>query len=194
MLLDRDGVDAFSMRRLGGELGVDPMAIYHHLPNKASLFDAVVDTVWSETAVEWPEAGAPWQQVVGIVARALRRELLVHPRLVPIIATRPIVTQAMLKLVDETLGYLADGGLAPASAMQLLDCLVAYTVGKVQGEVRDPVGGEGVSPESVYAALTPESHPHLADAMAAGYGWAPEDEFERGLVAMIAGWGTTSAW
>ena len=57
-LLDREGVERFSMRRLGHELGVDPMAIYHHLPNKAALFDAVVDALWG-MAAESVAAEAP---------------------------------------------------------------------------------------------------------------------------------------
>ena len=188
-LLDRDGADIFSMRRLGAALGVDPMAVYYHLPNKAALFDAVVDAIWEETdAKQAPEPGASWQEIAAMVVRALRRQLLHHPRLVSIVATRPVVTPAMLELTERALGYLAAAGLPPASAMQLLDCLVAYTVGKLQGEVREPVGGVGDSPESVYAALTPETHPHLARAMGEGYGWDPEVEFELGLQAMTQGW------
>ena len=37
-IVDRDGPDKLTMRRLGAELGVDPMAVYHYLPNKAALF------------------------------------------------------------------------------------------------------------------------------------------------------------
>lgn len=188
MLLDNDGVDRFSMRRLGAQLGVDPMAIYYHLPSKSALFDAVVDAVWAQTAVERPSAGASWQQIVAQLIGALRQTLLAHPRLVPIIATRPLVTRSMLALVEQALGDLADAGLPPASAMQLLDCLVGYTVGKVQGEVRDPVGGSGEAPEAAYAALTPDTHPNLVAALQAGYDWAPDEEFNKGLQAMIAGW------
>lgn len=65
----------------------------------------------------------------------------------------------MLALTERSLGWLVDAGLAPASAMQLLDCLMAFTIGKVQGEVRDPVGGVGVPAEEVWGALGPDTHP-----------------------------------
>ena len=42
-LLDAEGADAFSMRKLGTHLGVDPMAVYHYFPNKTALFDGIVD-------------------------------------------------------------------------------------------------------------------------------------------------------
>lgn len=187
-LVDRDGLDAFSMRRLGAALGVDPMAVYHHVPNKAALFDAIVDEVWAMTSPEPPRPGEGWREVAASSFVALRRVLLTHPRLVAILGSRPIVTPHMLAQTERSLGWLADAGLPPASAMQLLDCLMAYTVGKVQGEVRDPVGGVGVPPEEVWAALTPDTHPRIVEAMASGYDWQPEEEFTRGLTAMLVGW------
>lgn len=72
--------------------------------------------------------------------------------------------------------------------MRLLDCLVAYTVGKVQQEVRQPVGGSAEPPEEVYQAMTPETFPNLVAAMSSGYDWDPEGEFELGLAALVAGW------
>ena len=41
-IVDREGLARLSMRRLGAELGVDPMAVYYHIPNKAALLDAMV--------------------------------------------------------------------------------------------------------------------------------------------------------
>ena len=44
-LVDREGLQALSMRRLGAALGVDPMAVYYHLPSKQALLDAIVEAV-----------------------------------------------------------------------------------------------------------------------------------------------------
>jgi AcrR family transcriptional regulator len=44
-IIDTEGLDALSMRRLGAELGVNPMAAYYHVPNKAALYDLVLDAV-----------------------------------------------------------------------------------------------------------------------------------------------------
>lgn len=193
-LIDREGLDAFSMRRLGADLGVDPMAVYHHVPNKAALFDAIVDEVWARTSPEPPGPGEGWREIAASSFVALRRVLLAHPRLVAIMGSRPIVTPHMLALTERSLGWLADAGLAPASAMQLLDCLMAFTIGKVQGEVRDPVGGVGVPAEEVWGALGPDTHPRIVDALSRGYDWQPEEEFTRGLRALLAGWEEEGAW
>ena len=44
-IIDAEGLDALSMRRLGTELGVNPMAAYYHVPNKAALYDLVLEAV-----------------------------------------------------------------------------------------------------------------------------------------------------
>ncbi|HET6450954.1 MAG TPA: TetR family transcriptional regulator, partial [Spirochaetia bacterium] len=55
-IVDAEGLAALSMRRLGASLGVDPMAVYYHLPNKAALYDAIVEAVMAEA--EWGEGPA----------------------------------------------------------------------------------------------------------------------------------------
>ena len=47
-LVDRDGVAALSMRRLGAELGVEAMTVYHYLPNKDALLDGIVERVMAQ--------------------------------------------------------------------------------------------------------------------------------------------------
>lgn len=186
-LLDREGLDAFSMRKLGAELGVDPMSVYYHVPNKGALFDAIVDWVWIRTDPLPPRPGASWREIAASVFVALRTQLVAHPRLVPILGTRPVVTPHMLALTNRALGWLDAAGLPPASAMELLDCLMGYTVGKVLAEVREP--GEGdTDPGAVFAQLSVEEHPWLIGAMMGGYGWQPEEEFTRGLTALLDGW------
>ena len=45
-LVDGEGMGALSMRRLGAELGVDPMSIYHHLPGKEAVVSGLVGMVF----------------------------------------------------------------------------------------------------------------------------------------------------
>ncbi|MEX1277682.1 MAG: helix-turn-helix domain-containing protein, partial [Chloroflexota bacterium] len=54
-VVDREGLEALSMRRLGSELGVDPMAIYHHVDGKERLYDGIAELLWEEVAR--PEPG-----------------------------------------------------------------------------------------------------------------------------------------
>src|ERR1700679_3845351 len=59
-IVDEQGLERLTMRRLGAELGVDPMTVYHHVPDKAALFDGLVELVYSEVSSpartgDWPD-------------------------------------------------------------------------------------------------------------------------------------------
>lgn len=193
-LLDESGVEGLSMRGLGARLDVDPMTVHRHMGGLGGLYDAVVERVWQEassvvarTAIE-PGPGPEHLMPVLVLCRALRGTLRSHPAVVPLVATRPVVTPAQLDLVEEMLGRLGARAAGAADAMRLLDCAVAYVVGKVAGEVRMPTGGEPGRPEQVWRSLDAQRRPRLASAMTGGYGWDPDGEFEQGLAALLRGW------
>jgi AcrR family transcriptional regulator len=58
-IVDRDGLDGVSMRRLAAAIGATPMALYRHVPNKAALLDALVAAVLSR--LEFPTGDLPWR-------------------------------------------------------------------------------------------------------------------------------------
>ena len=58
-LVARDGLASLSMRRLGAELGVDPMAVYHHIAGKRELLALV--TAQTLGTMILPDEGAPWE-------------------------------------------------------------------------------------------------------------------------------------
>lgn len=123
------------------------------------------------------------------MSRGLRAALLRRPAAAVLVATRPVATPAQLALAERTVAALVAGGLGPAEAMRLLDITVAYTTGKVLGELRDPTDAEGTDPRAAWERLDAAGLPQLARALADGYDWAPEREFAEGLRALIAGWG-----
>src|SRR5712692_3241040 len=61
-MIDQQGLEAFTMRKLAQELGVDPMSIYRHFENKEALLDGVVDVLWSE--VKLPESRVGWEALL----------------------------------------------------------------------------------------------------------------------------------
>lgn len=187
-LIDSDGPDQLTMRRLGRALGVDPMAVYYHVPNKAALYDAIVERVWGAVTLPPPATGETWDELLVAVFTTFRQRLLEHPRAAVIVGTRPSVTPPLLRLVDAVLGRLSASGLEGKDAMQLIDCLSGYTVGKVIAEVGEPLGGVADSVAAAMAGVTPHTHPHLVAVMTSGYAMAPDEEFDRGLRALVAGW------
>ncbi|GII92240.1 TetR/AcrR family transcriptional regulator C-terminal domain-containing protein [Sinosporangium siamense] len=181
-LVDRVGIEGLSMRELGVELGVDPMAVYYHLPNKAALFDGIVEAVYAEVDVA-PGASGDWRELVANFMRRLREVLRRHPRAVPILATRPSYTPK--SLADQALGSLQAAGLPPRRSLDIVACLGAYTIGHVLAEVSPPAGGETATAEEAAEPMAPDTFPHLARAVAGGY--RGDEQFEAGLRAMLAG-------
>ena len=89
-LVDNDGLEALSMRRLGQELQCDPMSLYRYAANRAALLDGVSEMVFDELAI-FP--GDPdWQAQLRKIAHDLRLLALRHPNVVPLLVTRPLST------------------------------------------------------------------------------------------------------
>src|SRR5947207_14126671 len=77
-LVDDEGLEALSMRRLGARLGVEAMSLYRHVRNKADLLDALHVAVLADIAPEPSDPHsdeADWRLMLGGMARALRAAL-----------------------------------------------------------------------------------------------------------------------
>ena len=94
-LIDADGADALSMRRLARALDRDPMILYRHAPNKAALLDGVTETVLAPLTVD--PADPDWAAQLRTVARRYRTLALAHPNVVPLLVTRPLATPLSLR-------------------------------------------------------------------------------------------------
>ena len=94
-IIDRDGADALSMRRLARALDRDPMILYRHAPSKAALLDGVAETVLAQLRVD--SADPDWAGQLREVARRYRALALAHPNVVPLIVTRPLATPLGLR-------------------------------------------------------------------------------------------------
>ncbi|MFD0428862.1 TetR/AcrR family transcriptional regulator [Streptomyces zhihengii] len=90
-VVDREGLSALSMRRLGAELGVEAMALYRYAPSKDALLDGLVEALYTEIgevlAADAEQRGGPRAELRG-TAVATYRVALAHPHVVPLLATR----------------------------------------------------------------------------------------------------------
>src|SRR5487761_1804016 len=103
-IIDRDGADALSMRRLARALNRDPMILYRHAPGKAALLDGVAETVLAQLHVD--SADPDWAGQLREVARRYRALALAHPHVVPLIVTRPLATPRALHIYRALFGFL----------------------------------------------------------------------------------------
>jgi AcrR family transcriptional regulator len=126
-LLDRDGLDALSMRRLGEALGVEAMSLYNHVPNKAALLDGLHERILA--LVEPPPRTNDWQLYARHQARALHQTLCAHPGAITLFATRPARTPASLARFEQYLAMLVAAGFTPDHAVHVVQIVMAFVVG-----------------------------------------------------------------
>ncbi len=184
--LDRDGPDKFTMRGLGRELGADPMAVYHYFPSKAELFDGVLDSLYEEIELPdpLPERGT---EALSELARAVYQAGRAHPRLLPIMATRPIGSLEVFRQIESVAQRLvADGARAP-EALAMVNIAVFFTTGTLLAEVGEPAGGDERDVMEALGAVDPADFPTLMTALAERDKFEGSDMFQIGLDALVRG-------
>src|SRR3954447_6499826 len=91
-LIDAEGLESFSTRRLGAALGCEAMAIYWYYPSKDALLDAVVEALIARLPIE-PSNTGDWIDALRKLAHAYRRLAHQHPHAFPLLATRRFATE-----------------------------------------------------------------------------------------------------
>ena len=160
-LADEGGIDALTMRRLGRELGVEAMALYHHFTNKDEVVDGIVDRVHDE--IEVPTDAAGW--MVAMRGRAFRREALSrHPWAAVLmeIATQPRLGVA----APPTRSSGCCGRRAsPSCSRRTLSLLDSYIYGFAQQAslgIFEPGDAAAVA-EDLLRDFPVDAYPHLAE-------------------------------
>jgi AcrR family transcriptional regulator len=151
-LLDREGLAALSMRRLGEELGAGAASLYWHVGSKDGLLDLVFDEIIGEGQVPDPDP-ARWREQLKDVARAQRRTSLRHRYLVRISIGRIPMGPNALRYSERVLAILRAGGLSPRLAVQGYLLLIATVNGFTLDETGVEDGAEGSAPHRDPASL-----------------------------------------
>jgi TetR/AcrR family tetracycline transcriptional repressor len=186
-LVDREGLSALSMRALAAELGVGPMSLYYHVPDKFALEDLIFDAVLGEVDFSDIDPGLDAQEQGVAMGRALRKALLTHPNTVPITLTRSARTPGQLRPVEEMLGRLYGLGLHPTDAIAAVDIIGQYVFGTTLAYVNQLAAQAGAPGTGGDSGLGPEDFPNLVRAIAESeyLGW--DRAFDRGLRALVRG-------
>lgn len=182
-IVDREGLEAISMRRVGEELGVEAMSLYNHVANKAAMLDGIFEIVLAELPPA--KAAKSWTLALRERARALHETLRTHPNALPLFSTRPAVTPASITHVEGALDELRKAGFSIDEALSALQVLVAFVVGHTVSTHSPRVLGEESHPR--YEDLSEEEFPRVREAARVLADHDVEKEFEFGLDAMLAG-------
>lgn len=182
-LVDADGFEALSMRRLAARLGVTPMALYNHVTDKHDLIAGVVDHVLS--AIEPPGPDAPWRSRLRAVFTSLRQLYLDHPNIVPVIQSSATVSAAQLAPMEAALDALVEAGLPISRARESWVALISLTNGLVAYELQGHLAS--TDPSVTSAIEDAGTFPRISAALATDAPLDYDAVFATALDALIHG-------
>ncbi|WP_431963249.1 TetR/AcrR family transcriptional regulator [Actinacidiphila sp. bgisy160] len=181
-LVDAEGLQAVSTRRLAAELGVSGPSLYNHFTTKDEILDAVADAVVGEVDLSMFDDVRDWRDALVTWARSYRAALAAHPRIVPFLAQGPGRRPAGLRMADAVFGGMTAAGWPPAHATRVGALMRYFVAGSALGSfargfVDDP------------SAYDPADYPHLGQAhlLAERQQRVDEGAFETGLRALVDG-------
>jgi AcrR family transcriptional regulator len=191
-VMDEEGLEAVTMRRLGRELGVEAMSLYRYVKGKEDILDGILEVVMAE--FEFPEETGEWEADVRAGARAWRRLMIDHPTVIALFAEskHPASSPERLRPMEWAFDLLGRGGLSEDEVVHAFRAIGGYIMGSVLNEVANPVPGMGdrdhrAEHEQLAGALPPTEFPNLVRLLPLMAECDAEVDFEFGLDLLIAG-------
>ncbi len=200
-IMDAEGLDAVTMRRIAREVGVEAMSLYHHVRDKEDLLDGICAMVMRE--FRYPDEDRPWIEVARDGAREWRRVLREHPNVIALWADRqrPMTELEALMPMEFALRVIARAGIDEREGVLVFNVLGGYIMGVVMMEVGamfsagttrpGPSGPHAVHSklpeEAVAGSLPAETLPCLVAALPYLAECDPDEQFEFGLDLLLAG-------
>jgi AcrR family transcriptional regulator len=133
-IVDAEGLDAMSMRRLGSELGVEAMSLYRHVSNKDALLDALTEQLWTEVRDAMPGAGT-WDALLTSYAHETRAMMHRHPQAAALLVTRCVLPSQVLEIYARLLDALHDAGFDEVTAARTVRSIGSYATGYASSEL-----------------------------------------------------------
>ncbi len=166
-VLDAEGIDGLSMRRLGSELDAAATSLYWYVANKDELLDIVFDEVMSDLPDLTADASGDWRADVTAATGALREMMLRHRWFPGLFSTRPSIGPNALRFWAGLVEVLTRAGLTGADLDNAFCMVSDYVVGTTAIHVTfdrwleaDP-DGVALTRDHVRAAAA-EDHPSYA--------------------------------
>jgi AcrR family transcriptional regulator len=199
VLLEREGLQGVSMRRLAQELGAGAASLYWHVGDKEELLSLMLDRIVGEVELPEPDP-ANWQEQVKELLRATRRLMQRRRGAAELSMGRIPAGPHSLPVLERNLAVLAAAALPARVIAYAADMFALYVGGfAFEESLRVPaLGDQATSPEQLaeyWRSLPPDAFPTLV-ALAGDLTAGDADErFEfaiellvRGLEAMATRW------
>ena len=187
-VIDRDGWERLTLRRLATEAGVGTTTLYHHVRDKEDLLIQLLDHYAAQ--IERPELPSDPRERIIAATTVMHDALASWPQVAEILTADDLLGESALWMVDAIVGGATACGCTPDQAVELYRDLWYFTVGEILVRARSTRRGEDERPryrDTVYKSLDMTRFPHLA---AIGDRWAgltARDTYREGLRAFVDG-------
>jgi AcrR family transcriptional regulator len=186
VLVDTDGLDALSMRKLGAALGVEAMSLYNHVRNKDDLLGAIGDVLYTRILERCEgDPDATWQVRARAIATAYWDVSREHPNAFSILSDKPVDSVLGMEVLARCVELFRAAGLSVEDAATAFHAAAGWVIGTIEQELnlmRALRAGAGFSEADVPPALR-----LLVDFKQACLAQPPDDRFAVGLDIMLAG-------
>ena len=187
-LLDAEGLEGVTTRKLAARLGVQSPTLYWHLPNKAALVTAIADAILDQEFGDMspPEPDQHWQDWLSGLAERLRRALLAHPDGARVISASQL-SLTMAAISELAMSTLVARGIPLRQARVIVLTVERFTVGHVLEEQAPRPDADALKDFDMAAFA--EQHPTVVAAVADYFrpGRTVDDLFRDCLEVVIAG-------
>jgi AcrR family transcriptional regulator len=179
-VIDRDGLDALTMRAVAKELGMATMSLYRYVTDKDELEVLVVDHVLAGVDLAVPPGD--WRDRITEVLSRIRKAVATHTATVPLLLRHRHAAPASLVQIEAMLAILTDAGFTGERRVIAQRTIIAYFFGMLQNEQYGPLKGAGTA---VMAAQ--EKFPLLAETATEAGKVTGDAEFHKGLEVVLRG-------
>lgn len=190
-IMDEEGLEALSMRRIGRELGVEAMSLYNHVRDKEDILDSICEVALAEFKVPLAE---DWAEGARRAAHEYRRLLLAHPTVITLMTERkrPFTNPDSLRAYEFALEVFRTAGLSEVDSVKAFHVFGGFILGFVTMELGLMVGGPEdeahvKAHEEMVRMLETADLPRMREAMPYFIGVNLEEQFEFGLDLLIEG-------
>jgi AcrR family transcriptional regulator len=194
-VLEREGAEGLSMRRVAEELGTGPASLYWHVANKDDLINLLVDRVASEVEMPPPDP-ARWQQQLKDWVLEARRVFQRYPGVAGLTLGRIPVGPTVIRWNEWLLALLRGAGMPDRIAAYAGDLGGLYLGATGYEESLPPpsLTGQDLPPDQIvalyrgyYESLPPDQFPNIHETLDELFSGGPDERFELGLDIIIRG-------
>ncbi|HZQ81462.1 MAG TPA: TetR family transcriptional regulator [Gaiellaceae bacterium] len=178
-LADRDGLDAVTLRRIAGELGVHVTSLYNHVPTRDAVTTGIVDAL--VTGADLPVEEIGWEAWVRAFVAAVGEIAVEHPGAFVALQRRPVEGAQATRSFEVALAAFERAGL---DAVGAYGAVKATTYVALSIAVERALSSRGDGAETAVTHLPAESFPHVH---ALGSGLDPETTWAFSVDTLVAG-------